>query len=134
MKIKPIWVALTTLIMGVMLGMLITGHITKKRLHSFTKFRTEEGFRHRFLEIINPDEEQMKQLRPIIEKYGERHHEITDSVHDRVRELMKAFHDEMEPLLTEEQKERLKHHHLQRMHRMKKRPKRHREHRFPHHE
>lgn len=107
MKNRPILIVAITLIIGFVIGFLVNGQITRQRFKSFMNQEYNHAFKHRMMEIIRPDESQVKEIEPILDEYAEK-------VHVRLRESkedMKSLHDEMmeeiEPFLNEHQMQRL---------------------------
>jgi hypothetical protein len=108
MKNRPILIVAITLIIGFVIGFLVNGQITRQRFKSFMNQEYNHAFKHRMMEIIRPDQSQVKEIEPILDEYAEK-------VQERLRkskEDMKSLHEEMmeeiEPYLNEHQMLRLK--------------------------
>ena len=103
-KSKPVWITVITLIIGFILGFLASGRFYSNRMQKFERIRMEEGFKARFYERIQPDEIQKEQLDPILKEFF-----VKMGQHRReIGQLMDSLHQEMSPILTEEQKQTLK--------------------------
>jgi hypothetical protein len=107
MKIKPVIIIASTLIIGFAIGFLTSSMITHQKMKRFRSFNSVESFKRRTIHLIEPDEQQMKELVPILDKYAKDIIQIRKSFGKEFFSLMKDFHNEIKPLLTEEQVERL---------------------------
>ena len=121
-KTKSILVISGTLIIGMILGSLITAAYLKNRAFDrIADWRSERGFVQRIERIIQPDEAQQEPVRQILM----RHFSKMDQLGEQMRGNFEAMNDslikELETVLTPEQISRFK----KKMERMK-RPGRHR--------
>lgn len=111
MKTKSILIIAATLLIGFMLGFLTNGLLTKQRISMFVDRGGYQGFQMRTMEIIRPDQSQIKDIEPILEKYAQK---VQESIAESKYE-MKTIHDNMirdlEPYLNSEQIGRLQHVH-----------------------
>ena len=107
MKIKSIIIIVVTLALGMVLGGLGSGYLRAKKMKEVRSYASVEGFTYRFLKIIEPTEEQKKQIVPIIKKFSEENDKLRKEYRDDFRQLMKQFRDELHPLLTKEQIQKL---------------------------
>ena len=103
-KSKPVWITIITLIIGFVLGFLASGRFYHERVRKFERMRMEAGFKERFYERIQPDETQKEKLEPILEEFFVKMGEHRKGI----GRLMDSLHQEMRPILTEEQKQRLR--------------------------
>lgn len=110
MKARSIIIIVGTLIIGIFLGLLTSSLIRHKRIKEFKTYSTPERFIHRFDEILEPTEEQKKNIYPVIEKFARQNKELRADYREEFRALMKDYHNELEPLLTKEQIEKLNEH------------------------
>ena len=69
-KIKPLLSIVSILVIGFVLGFLVSGQITKNKMDKFLRWGTEDGFEEIVYETISPDTEQRTKLEPIIKKYA----------------------------------------------------------------
>ncbi len=107
---KPIFLGIVILLVGLIFGALVSsffisdkrdGHLpTGKRI-------SKEHFKKRMLRVIDPDEDQFNQIDPIIDKYAEKTSEITDKYFEEFSTILDSMRVELEPILTDKQKERL---------------------------
>jgi hypothetical protein len=105
-QIKTGLIITVILFIGMVLGALISGIVGRYyyRKAAF-RIRTHEGFVSRMEMIIQPDESQRKVVRDILMK----HYKLLMKPIDELPALMDSLMKDLEPILTEEQKERLKH-------------------------
>ena len=107
MKTKSILIIAATLLIGFALGFLTNGLLTKQRISKFVDRGGYQGFKMRAMEIIRPEQSQIKDIEPILEKYAQK---VQESIAESKYE-MKNIHDEMiqelEPYLDDQQIQRL---------------------------
>ena len=107
---KPIILGIIIIIIGFLLGAIIVSFFIDNKMedprHNVGK-HFKVSFKKRMIRVIDPDEEQLKEIEPIIDKYTERTSEITDKYIEDFSATMDSMHNELEPILTEDQKERL---------------------------
>lgn len=107
---KPIFLGIVILIVGLIIGALVGSFFISDRRdgHSPDGRRiSKEHFKKRMLRVIDPDENQFNKIDPIIDKYAERTSEITDKYFDEFSAILDSMRTELEPILTDTQKERL---------------------------
>ena len=109
MKAKPIIIIVITLIIGFILGMLTSAQIRLNRLQPVRVFFSEERFRDGFFKMIQPDEKKKESIDLLLSKYAKDNSLIQNDFRQKLDSLMKDFWKELEPNLTKEQIERLKH-------------------------
>ncbi len=107
MKGKAILVISSTLVIGFAIGFLTSSMITHQRMKKFRSFNSMESFKHRIIHIIQPTEEQLKEIIPLIDEYAEKMDRIRRDFGKEFFTLINEFHSELKPLLTEEQIESL---------------------------
>ncbi|PKP53573.1 MAG: hypothetical protein CVT92_03800 [Bacteroidetes bacterium HGW-Bacteroidetes-1] len=73
MKTKYILLLILTLLMGILIGSLVTGRFTRQRVDRIKSWNTREGFRNHIFKILQPTESQVLQLIPIIDEFSDRH-------------------------------------------------------------
>ena len=122
MKFKPVIIVLVTLIIGFSIGFLTSSIITHQKMKRFTSFNSVETFKRITIGLIEPTEEQRKEILPLIDEYGKKMDQIRKEFGKEFFNLMKEFHNALKPYLTPEQIEKLEN--IQR-------PGRGREHRSP---
>lgn len=107
MKVKPVIIISTTLIIGFAIGFLTSSMISNQRMKRFRSFNSVESFKRRTIHLIEPTEEQIKEIIPLIDEYAKKMNQIRKDLGREFFNLMKDFHNEIKPFLTEGQIERL---------------------------
>lgn len=99
------------LIIGFTAGFFTHRFAVQQRIENVAKLRYAAGFEERLFRMIDADAQQREQLRPIVEKYARQIAEAF-SEHNRERQqLIDSMHQEIRPLLSETQLERLERFH-----------------------
>ena len=110
MSKKAIILGVVIIIIGILLGAIIVNFFVDNRMgdprHNVGK-HFKGNFKKRVIRVIDPDEEQLQEIEPIIDKYTERTSELTEKYYEDFSATMDSMHNELEPILTEDQKERL---------------------------
>lgn len=119
-KIKSILLILGTLVIGFVIGFLVSGRLTHQRIRKMVEMRRSKGFQKEMVAVIEPTEAQATLINPILDSFGER----LDSMHSRhlveMQENMALLELSLEPYLEPIQMDKLK----KRLKRMEGRAKR----------
>lgn len=107
MNKRSIVIIIATLILGFVLGMLTSAQIRYHKLKPVRVFFSEDRFREMIYTIVNPDEVQKEKLEDVIRKYAKRNRDIQINFRKELEDFMSDLWKEMNPLLTDEQKEKL---------------------------
>jgi hypothetical protein len=107
MKVKPIIIISSTLIIGFAIGFLASSMISHQRMKKFRSFNSVEAFKRRTIHLIEPNEKQMKEILPIIDKYAKEMDQIRKEFGKEFFNIMKDFYNDIKPFLTKEQIEKL---------------------------
>jgi len=102
-KIKPQLLLVSTLVIGFVLGFLVSGQLTKREMNDLMRWGTEEGFKELMLETIQPTKDQEIQVNQIIDKYAKSNGELHNKWKKEHGELMRALTSELGGILTAEQ-------------------------------
>lgn len=108
MKTKPIILAIVTLIIGFVLGMLTSAQIRYHKLKPVRVFFSEERFREGIYHAINPDEQQKAKIDLVLDKYARINGELQKNFRKELDLSIKEFRKEVDSYLTKEQRARLK--------------------------
>ncbi len=123
-KTKSVFVLIAVFILGALLGVVVDRTIVENQMRQRFSRAQGPGMARVILErIIRPTPEQKVQIDSILEKYGERLQKLRSATRLKTLNLMDSMRVEIEPILTEEQKERMEQH-IERMRRggMRERP------------
>lgn len=107
METKTVLIVLGILIIGMIIGALITGAFARHRVGRFTSMREPGRLSARVERIIDPDESQREAVREILRKHSERFQEIHSQFEGEMLALRDSLREDLDPILTDEQKERL---------------------------
>lgn len=107
-RTKSLLILSATLLIGIVLGGVISGAIVNRRLQHLTELRRPGGFAFFLEHAIQPeDEAQAEAIHNVLERMGPRFHEILERSHTEMEALRDSVRAELDPILTEEQKKRL---------------------------
>jgi hypothetical protein len=107
METKTVLIVLSTLIIGVIIGALITGAFARHRIGRFMAMRDPGRLSMHVERIIDPDESQREAVREILHKHSERFLEIHSRFEGEMLALRDSLKKDLAPILTDEQRERL---------------------------
>lgn len=98
----------STLLIGMLLGSLITGAVNNRRMRSLAEMRSARGLAIRFEDMVRPEnEEQREEIRAVLDQAAPKFAAVMLESRERMRSLRDSVRAELDPLLTEEQRERL---------------------------
>lgn len=104
-QLKSTLLLMGTLLVGIVLGMILHETFLEQRYHSrVRKMRDPQMFIHHFENIIQPTDAQREELKKILQK----HYKKMMMERNVFQAKMDSLRTELESVLTEEQKARLK--------------------------
>ena len=116
-KLKSTIVIVSTLLIGMVLGSVITAAFVKNRAFDrIAEMRNERGFVKRIERLIQPDEEQKEKVREILVKHFDKMHQLVEEMRITFKTMNYSLIKDLKPILHPEQIERFK----KRMERMKR--------------
>ena len=107
MKSKSLIAILLTLIIGIVIGILSCTYMRNRKMKEFRSYASYEGFKYQALRIIDPTEEQKEKILPVIEEFSRKNQDLKIKYREEFIILMKDYKNELEPLLTKEQIQRI---------------------------
>jgi len=107
MKIRPIIIIVLTLFIGFCIGILVSAQLRHKRMNPVRIYSSEQRFRDDAIHFLQPDEEQLVILEPVIKKYAKASSEMQKEYRRSFEELMQNYFSDVKPLLTKEQLDRI---------------------------
>jgi len=107
MKTKFTFMLLGAVLLGLLIGMLVTGRYTRHKVVQIKELGTPEGMHRQFYKLIDPSEEQEELIRPVLHDFAAQSQEMRQRHWDEHRELFKQVKEELGPLLDAEQLQRL---------------------------
>lgn len=102
-KLRPVIVILGTLLIGFIIGFVVSGYIHDHQLKNFMQCAGKDGLVKMIYQKTNATEEQRQLLDPILQKYSEKSSECLEK-HKIVIDSMRK---EIEEHLTPEQRRKL---------------------------
>jgi uncharacterized protein YllA (UPF0747 family) len=110
MKTKYILLLVLALLIGVLIGSLTTGRVTRKKVEKIKSWNTREGFRTHLFDIMEATKAQQEKLRPMLDSFSDLHWKMIN----KNWEIQNEFYDEMyksiEPKIEKEQFKKLMDH------------------------
>jgi Spy/CpxP family protein refolding chaperone len=106
-KIKFSGIIIGTLLIGFVIGFLTNGRLVKSRIDRMQSFYTEKGANRAFMRVLDPTPEQMEQIRPILQQHARQNKELLKHHRSEQQALFLELENELRPLLTDEQMEKL---------------------------
>ena len=107
MKTRSILILSATLVIGIAIGMLISVQIQNAQMKKFRSFGSREGFKKVTFHIIEPTSGQARKIEPIIDDFTRKNDSLRIVYKKDFKALLKEYQDELYPLLTREQIQRL---------------------------
>ncbi len=95
------------LILGILIGVLATGHYTRHKVVRIKEMGTPDGMHKRFQQLLDADEEQYEQLKPYLDEFAEKSQQMRRRHWAERAELFSEMQEQLQPYLTVEQYERL---------------------------
>ena len=106
-KFKIILVVAGLLLTGFVAGFLTNRQLVRNHIHRVRQWDREEQFGDRILQRVEATPEQREALRPVLERYGEKYHELTLDQRQTRKAFFDSLHLEMSPYLDSLQQEKL---------------------------
>ncbi len=107
METKTVLIILITLIIGMIIGALITGAFARHHIGRFMSMRKPERLGAHVERIIDPDESQREAVRAVLQRHSEQFLELHSQFEGKMLALRDSLKKDLDPILTEEQKKRL---------------------------
>ena len=106
-RTKTTMIILSTLVIGMILGALITGAVIHRRVMFYSDLTMADRFVHVFERLIGPEESNRDTVHAILRDHSRRFSEINRTHHLLLAEIVDSLMVELDPVLTESQKGRL---------------------------
>ena len=98
----------STLLIGMLLGSLITGAVNNRRMRSLAEMRSARGLAYYLEDVVEPESaEQREAIRAVLDEAAPKFSEVMLESREQMRALTDSVLAELDPLLTEEQRARL---------------------------
>lgn len=76
-------------------------------MKEFRSYVSVDGFRYHALKLLEPTEDQKAIIVPVIDKFSKANQQLRRKYRTEFIQLMKQYHNELDPLLTKEQLEKI---------------------------
>lgn len=103
MKTRASIVILISLLIGAAIGFITANQIHHYKTKDVRSMRSKESFKDRTFNRINPTDEQLEILTPIVEEYALRFDSLRKCTYKQYMDFIEEFHEDLAPYLTEEQ-------------------------------
>ena len=107
LQLKNSLILTGTLLLGIIIGVLLSGRIMHSRVEHIKNFYTERGFNRQIMRVIKPTDKQMEQLRPVFREQARKNRALFENCQKKHSELLESFRTQLEQYLTGEQLHRL---------------------------
>jgi hypothetical protein len=105
---KSALLLLATLVLGMVLGSLLTGALNQRRLERLAEMRSARGMAFFLEDVVDPENsEQREAIRAVLDDASPRIAAAMQESRERMRALTDSVRSELDPLLTDEQRRRL---------------------------
>ncbi|CAM3848591.1 hypothetical protein [Parendozoicomonas haliclonae] len=104
---KPLLILILTLLIGCLLGALLTGWLVRSKVANIRAFTTQQGFVVQMEKLIQPNAEQAEKVREILSQYGKNNEQLFLQSHNEVKAGLDKMTLELAEILDEQQITRL---------------------------
>ncbi len=110
-RAKSAFLLLAVLVLGIVIGILVSGVLVNRRMERIAGLRTGPGIAHLIERAVEPEsEEQRARIRDVIDAAAPRFAEVFQRTHEEMRLLSDSVMSELSGILSSEQMEDLKRH------------------------
>ena len=106
-NLKGILTIIGLIALGFTAGFFTHRQVTIKQVQKVREIGQAPGFQRHLLKYLEPTEDQREQLAPIIRRYGQQMGDQMKEHRQERKTLVDSMHEEIKPLLTDEQLEKL---------------------------
>jgi len=109
LKVKSSLIIVCTFILGMAIGIIFMRAFfpPPNMIDRIAEGRTPRGFMDRFERVINPTESQREEIEKVLKQHFERMHNQSVKFRDHFKQMNDSLRIELNPILSDEQKERL---------------------------
>jgi len=110
-RTKSAFLLLAVLVLGMVIGILVSGVLHNRRMQSIARIRTGPGIEQFIERAVEPEsEEQAARIREVMQVAAPRFAEVFASAHQEMQALSDSVMSELEAILSPEQMEELRRH------------------------
>lgn len=106
-KFRAILSLLFALVLGILIGFFISQELVRHKVKDVESLSSYESFKSRLYVIIEPSEEQIKDIEPVIKIFSKKMEEAKRRFRSEYGKIIQEFHKELKPYLNEDQIEKL---------------------------
>jgi uncharacterized membrane protein (DUF106 family) len=106
MKKKNVIMLVATLIIGIIIGGLAMGIYSHHKLKSMSEPSSKDKFKQRIEHMLNPDEAQLKQIEPSLDKFSDNAYSLLKDHQNKMYNTFDSLYITLKPLLKEEQSQK----------------------------
>lgn len=106
-RLKNSLIIVATLLLGIIIGFLVSGRFTKIRLDNMKQNFTDQGMNRHMMKVLQLNPEQLNEINPIFDKYAEIRRDQLFEHHKVQQKIFEDFEEELRPYLSQNQMERL---------------------------
>ncbi|MDT8401221.1 MAG: hypothetical protein RQ743_05965 [Bacteroidales bacterium] len=107
MKLRITLLIILTLLLGFAIGMLTSAQLRHKRMRPVRTYTSEHYFKENLYKVVEPDSVQKAELDAIIDRYGEYFRDLNTGFWKDFESMMDRQWDEIKPVLSRDQIEKL---------------------------
>ncbi len=107
-KVKIVLIIIVTLVIGIVLGAMLNRAFLRHRIHRAFSDRNPVGIVSFMEKSIRPTPDQREQIREVLEKHRKKSLDIREKFMMDMQAEFESLEAELDPVLTPEQKKRLK--------------------------
>ncbi|UBM62772.1 hypothetical protein LA303_02035 [Candidatus Sulfidibacterium hydrothermale] len=106
-KTKYTLAFIAVLLIGFVLGFLVSGRLIHNRINRMQRYYTPTGFRYEIRRILRPTPEQWQKMKPVLEEYARKNRENMMNFRQQQIEFIKKLQHDLKPFLSPQQIKRL---------------------------
>ncbi len=106
-NVRPITVIVISIVLGFLLGIVVTGFYTRHRIEQLMQMNTSQGLKTRLLEVIDPDAGQQPYVDSLVNVFAERNSRLTQNYKDSLRQIRDELSQKLNPKLNDKQKKKI---------------------------
>ena len=105
-KLKYTIAFIVVLLIGFVLGFLVSGRLIHTRVNRLQKYYTNTGFRYEMRHLLRLTPEQIQKIKPVLKNYAGKNRENMILFRVRQKQIMDSLFYDLKPFLTTTQQQR----------------------------
>jgi hypothetical protein len=105
-KLKYTLAFIVVLLIGFVLGFLVSGRLIHNKVNRLQKYYTSRGFRYEMRHVLHLSAAQLEKMQPVLKKYAGENRENMLLFRERQKQIMDSLFLDLKPYLTAEQQQR----------------------------